>query len=92
MITNKKHKRILREELEDLQKCHQEKVNELTKELEQTRDLKRVIEKLYPLHSMDGTILRMDSVGAYEINDGEVETGLTKQKPDKGFTYKLVRK
>lgn len=40
-----------------------------------------------------GKVIKQEAIKVIEINkDGEIKTGLTKQKPDKGYSYKLVRK
>lgn len=93
----------------------------LKKELAEAKDLKAILEKLYPLYGIVNSESVLNVNGGYELNlpdnvlvyvddilggkvikqeankaiviskNGEVKTGLTKQKVDKGFTYKLVR-
>jgi hypothetical protein len=41
---------------------------------------------------LGGKVIKQEGVKAISINSkGEVKTGLTKQKADKGYNYKLVR-
>lgn len=110
----------LESDIEQGHKSHLVIVGELKKELEEARNLKLIIEKLYPLYSMEGSILS-GSNGSWSLNlpdnvlqytedilggkvirqegnkclvvdkEGKVKTGLTKQKVDKGYRYKLVR-
>lgn len=99
---------------------HIEIVAKLEQEIKEARDLKLILEKLYPLYSMNGSVVGMngsswnlnlpdtvlqyteDILGGKVIKqegtkclvvdkDGNVKTGLTKQKSDKGYSYKLVR-
>jgi hypothetical protein len=42
---------------------------------------------------LGGKVIKQEGIKCLIIEkDGSVKTGLTKQKPDKGFTYKLIRK
>lgn len=91
-------------------------------ELKEAKDLKAILEKLYPLHSVYST-LRFDIGGSIDwgqelpdnvlvyvddilggkvikqegnkciviSKDGKITEGLTKQKVDKSYSYKLVR-
>jgi hypothetical protein len=96
----------------------------LKKELAEAKDLKAILEKLYPLNEfvsncksvlgssvrggyelslpdnvlvyvddiLGGKVIKQEGTKALIISkNGEVKTGLTKQKPDKGYSYKLVR-
>ena len=119
MITNKKHNQIIEHKDKSINDYYA-KIVKLEKELEEARNLKLILEKLYPLNELFGSI---GSVGAggYKLNlpdtvlqytedilggkvikqegtkclvvdkDGNVKTGLTKAKADKGYNYKLVR-
>jgi len=41
---------------------------------------------------LGGKVIKQEGTKCLVVdNEGNVKTGLTKQKPDKGFTYKLVR-
>lgn len=110
----------LKSDIEKGHTAHLEIVAGLKKELEEARNLKLIIEKLYPLYSIEGSIFT-SSNGSWSLNlpddvlrytddilggkvikqegtkclmvdkDGNVKTGLTKQKADKGYNYKLVR-
>jgi hypothetical protein len=41
---------------------------------------------------LGGKVIKQDGTKCLVISkDGEVKTGLTKQKPDKNYNYKLVR-
>jgi len=122
MITNKKHNQIIEHKDKTINDYYA-KIVKLEKELEQAKDLKLILEKLYPKFiygssvigvnfSSDGYKLDLgenvlvyvdDILGGKVIkqegnkclvidNDGTVKTGLTKQKVDKGYSYKLVRK
>ncbi len=117
-ITKKQHNK----EIEEIIIRKEEKIEQLKEELKQARDLKLILDKLYPLYgitsnlftangSFDCSINLTDDVLRYvddilggkvikqEGNkcliideEGTVKTGLTKQKTDKGFKYKLIRK
>jgi len=84
-------------------------------------NLKLILDKLYPLITIDSNFTMNYASGGYDLNlptdvlryvddilggkvikqegtkcivieaDGTVKTGLTKQKADKGYSYKLVR-
>lgn len=122
MITNKKHNQII-EHKDKTINDYLAKILKLEKELSEARDLKAILEKLYPLHEVFGSVLNcVNGVnGGYELRlpdevlqytedilggkvikqegtkclviekDGTVKTGLTKQKADKGYSYKLLR-
>lgn len=122
MITNKKHNQII-EHKDKTINDYLAKIMKLEQELKEAKDLKLILEKLYPLYEIIGS----DSVlsftnGGYSLNlpdtvlqytddilggkvikqegvkclivekDGTVKTGLTKQKVDKGYSYKLIRR
>ena len=119
MITNKRHNQIIEHKDKTINDYYA-KIVKLEKELEQARDLKPILEKLYPLNEIYSSFSTV-SRGRYEINlpdtvlqytedilggkvikqegtkclvigkDGNVKTGLTKQKADKNYNYKLVR-
>lgn len=122
-ITTKKHNKILTKEINEVAKLYQNSIDSLRKELEEAKNLKLILEKLYPLNYLDGSILRFNSAsGDWKLNlpdtvlqytedilggnvikqegtkciiidpDGSIKTGLTKQKRDIGFNYKLIRK
>ena len=91
-------------------------------ELKEAKDLKAILEKLYPLYDfskslryegggnlnieemlpdnvlvyvddvLGGKVIKQEGIKCLIIDkDGNVKTGLTKQKADKGYSYKLVR-
>lgn len=108
-------------QIEEGHKIHLEIVAKLKEELKEAKDLKAILEKLYPLHDLYGGSFSISSGGNCTLNlpdtvlqyaddilggkvikqegnkclvidkVGNVKTGLTKQKVDKGFDYKLIR-
>jgi hypothetical protein len=112
-ISKKKHNQIIEHKDKSINDS-QAKVIKLEQELKEARDLKSILEKLYPLHDFVNGIGSVNISGGYSLNlpdtvlqytedilegtkcivieaDGTVKTGLTKQKRDTGFTYKLIR-
>lgn len=116
MITNKKHNRIIKE----LQEEYAQKHKKLTEELKEDKDLKLILEKLYPVNEwltsigsittgsyelrlpdtvlqyteniLGGEVIKQEGIKCLIVDkDGNVKTGLTKQKADKGYSYKLIR-
>ena len=120
MITNKTHNKILSEEKNEVAKIYQKRIDTLTEELKEARDLKLILEKLYPMREifssigsvcngnvslnlpdtvlqytediLGGKVIKQEGIKCLVVEkDGTVKTGLTKQKADKNYNYKLVR-
>ena len=118
MKTNRQHKEIV----DKIIKGYEGEIALLRIELSQAKDLKRILEKIYPPFVTGGAnfvfgsngeagklilprefaeyvddlfggkVLKQEGNMAIKIDkNGEVQKGLTKQKVDKGYTYKLVR-
>lgn len=112
-ITKKKHnKEIL---------CFVEENKRLTKELEEAKNLKEILNQLaqkeltvtggfgitvnggshiefddsvavYVDDMLGGKVIKQEATKCLIISkDGKVETGYTKEKADKGYSYKLIR-
>ena len=121
-IRTKKHNQIIKHKDKTI-KNYSENILKLEKELEESKNLKSILEKLYPTtlaydsniatrlnYTSSGELILPDNVLVY-VDDilggkvikqegnkclvikenGDVETGLTKKKADKGYNYKLVR-
>lgn len=62
-ISTKKHNRIK----EEVAQLYQKKIDSLTRELEYAQNLKSIVEKLYPLHRIDGSTIRLNVSGSSEL-------------------------
>jgi hypothetical protein len=114
MKTNKQHKEIV----DRITKEYEAEIKYLRLELEQARNLKAILEKLYPIASSNefrfndisgelilpdrfaeyvedlcgGKVIKQEANKVIKISkEGIVRVGMTKQKVDKGYSYKLIR-
>ena len=119
-ITKKKHNRIIEHKDKTINDYYT-KIVKLEKELEQSKDVKSLLEKfsngLFTIAGLDyingvasysmpipdnvlqytedilgGKVIKQEGTKCLIVDkNGNVKTGLTKQKVDKGYSYKLVR-
>lgn len=122
-ITKKKHNQIIEHKDKTINDYYA-KIVKLENELEQSMDLKNLLEKfgdnlgillasgsyimtasgndwklnlpdnvlVYEEDILGGKVIKQEGTKCLMVDkDGNVKTGLTKQKADKGYNYKLVR-
>ena len=125
-ITKKKHNRIIEHKDKTINDYYT-KIVKLEKELEQSKDVKSLLEKFsnglftigryfteagldyingvasysmpipdnvlqYTEDILGGKVIKQEGTKCLVVDkNGNVKTGLTKQKVDKGYSYKLVR-